>query len=182
MTEYSFGIPQRTTYKKKIKSKNKNETASSSERRTYVFLFFIFCILFCVPARLRLLALLRNAASSNKQKKTKPRLWLRFLLSIKKRKKKRGSPRQWTDFDFIAQTFVKPIHTQTPSFAFLHQVLRLRNLRNFCDPFVWDMLEHGADVNMKNPTLNSKHEPVLAYLLQHHPSHPQVTGSAKQRH
>ncbi len=32
------------------------------------------------------------------------------------------------------------------------------------------LLEHGADVNMKNPTLNSKHEPVLAYLLQEHPS------------
>ena len=30
------------------------------------------------------------------------------------------------------------------------------------------LLEHGADVNMKNPTLNSKHEPVLAYLVAHH--------------
>ncbi len=27
------------------------------------------------------------------------------------------------------------------------------------------LLEHGADVNMKNPALNSKHEPVLAYLV-----------------
>ena len=30
------------------------------------------------------------------------------------------------------------------------------------------LLEHGADVNMKNPPLNSKHEPVLAYLVEHH--------------
>ncbi len=27
------------------------------------------------------------------------------------------------------------------------------------------LLEHGVDVNMKNPTLNSKHEPLLAYIV-----------------
>ncbi len=33
------------------------------------------------------------------------------------------------------------------------------------------LLEHGADVNMKNPALNSKHEPLLAYIVAHQSGH-----------
>ena len=39
------------------------------------------------------------------------------------------------------------------------------------------LLEHGADVNMKNPTLNSKHEPLLAHIVAsqgHHGATPEL--------